>query len=65
MEMTMDQKIKTHRWRAATNWYGTVNGKLVGTGKTKSEVEAAIDSEVMRIKRQRFDDAINRSENND
>lgn len=63
--MTMDQKIKTHRWRAATNWYGTVDGKLVGTGKTKGEVDAAINSEVMRIKRQRFDDAISRSGSDD
>jgi hypothetical protein len=67
VEMTMarEQKIKTKVWRAAANWFGAVDGKLIGPTKTKGAIDAMVDSEVMRIKRSRFDATIYRNENND
>jgi hypothetical protein len=63
--MARDQRIKTKVWRAATNWYGIVDGKLIGSAKTKGAIDAMVDTEVMRIKRERFDATIYRNENND
>lgn len=51
--MTKKPKIVTNKWRGASSHYGTVNGKFFGPFKSPLERDAAVDSEVLRLKRDR------------
>jgi hypothetical protein len=44
-----DPDIEVNVWKAAANWYGSVEGKLVASSRLRAEVISAVEVEVTRL----------------